>query len=65
MLEGKAATQHHVNRLEKTADRNHMKPNKDKCRDLRTGQGNSMPQYWLGFTGCKAALQKKSETSWW
>lgn len=62
MLEERAATQHCVNRLDNMAARNPMKPNKGKCRDLHVGQDNSMPQYRLGLTGWKAALQKRF---WW
>jgi len=46
--EGRATIQRDVDRQEKWADRNLMKFNKGKCKDLHLGRNNARHQYVPG-----------------
>ena len=53
------ATQRDHNRLEKWADRNFVKFNKEKCKVLHLGRNNPMHQYMLGAVQLESSLAEK------
>ena len=53
-----------LDRLEKWADRNLMKFNKEKCKVLPLGRNNPVHQYMLGATQLESNLVGKDLGSW-
>ena len=64
MPEGHAAIQRDLDRLEKWADGNLMKLNKEKCKVLHLGRNNPMPQYMLEAAKLESNLAKRTWGSW-
>jgi len=60
MPEGRAAIQRDLNRLEKWADRNLVKFNKDKCKVLHVGRNNPMYQSMLGVTKLESSFAENN-----
>ncbi|KAK4818046.1 hypothetical protein QYF61_004573 [Mycteria americana] len=54
--EGRAVIQKDLNRLEKWADRNLTKFNKERCKVLHLGRNNILHQYMLGATQLERSL---------
>ena len=57
--EGCAATHRDLDRLEKWADRNVMKFNKQKCKILHLRRDNSVHQYMLKAIQLESSLAEK------
>ena len=64
-LEGCAATQQDLDRLESRAGRNYMKYNQGKRRDLYLGKNNTRYQYRLGTDVLGGSVRKRNWGSWW
>ncbi|KAK4832441.1 hypothetical protein QYF61_023165 [Mycteria americana] len=58
--EGCAAIQRDLNRLEKWADKNLMKFNKEKLKVLHLGSNNSKHRYMVGVTQMESSLAEKA-----
>ncbi|KAK4807071.1 hypothetical protein QYF61_018412 [Mycteria americana] len=59
MPEGHAAIQRDLHRLDKWANRNLMKFNKEKCQVLHLGRNNPRHQYMLGAAQLKSSFAEK------
>lgn len=62
--EGRTDTQRDLDRLEKWADGDPIKFNKDKCKVLPLGRPNALHWYRQGRPGWAAALLMRSWGSW-
>lgn len=65
MPEGCAAIQRDHNKLEKWADGDLTKFNKEKCKVLRLGRNNPIYLNRLRLSISQAAWQKRTYRSWW
>ena len=63
--EGRAAIQRDLDELEKWADRNLMKFNKQKCKALHLGRNTTRHQYTLEGSQLETSLSRKDLESWW
>ncbi|KAK4815973.1 hypothetical protein QYF61_010841 [Mycteria americana] len=63
--EGRAAMELDLDRLEKWADRNLMKFNKEKCKVLPLGGNNLVHQYMLGANRLQIIFAEKAWGFWW
>lgn len=62
MLEGRAAIERHLERLEECANKILMKSSNDNCKVLCLRQTNPLQQYRLGTDCQRASLLKRT---WW